>query len=1005
MRSWLATRRRLTWASRLRAVAHVLALGAICAGAVLARADESEPAVATAEAARGLSRDWLGRALALAERRSWEEALRCAREALAAQPSLDPDTTTLDVAWTLAYRALRETGSIDTTAIASLDTLAWNLYFERNRLASARRMLELGLGMRRARPGELGVPAYREMHVIGHIRFDEADYAGAQTLYEQVRVGYARAYGDSSIQVVSMQFNLSNTYYVLGQQHEALRMLEDARCRFVTFGAWDRVADCDLNMSAVQGELGDHWAAMRDAERCLGIRRGLGMTGEQLSDPLIDLASACADVGRDARALALLDTAQAVLESSVRPDHPSQFAVRSKRAEVLGRIGRVDEAVALLRGTLEQQGEVMGALHPDRLVTFHVLAALEAARGSFGEALALLDSATVNMPDNPAGGSLRDVSLRARIHLALGDSLRAYDEALRAEKGTREFLELTASGASRTVLTWRERPRVEALGLACASLPAGVSGSDAERLLDAVVRSRAIVVDREARRLHAFTEDSATAALRATFERAASRLAGLALQRPVAVAAVLHARLLAEARQSRDRAERALADRSREFRGALEEEATGLAEIIRRLDRDEALVSFVQFDAPCDARAFSVGAPCSRSFYAACITRSGHATRFVRLGAAVVIDSLVSRWRTAAQDEAMEGAGTYRIVASELRRRIWDPLVPYLGGVGTLDVVPDGMLGLVSLGTLTAADGRYLIESGPRIVVLSAERDRLTPAGDAPTAHRLLAVGGVDFDHAASGARVDTRSPTPVASGVFRGSVSHCLGLAEHPFVPLPGSGWEVRELASRWDRSRGRGAARVLVGDEPTEASFKRLAPRFDLLHLATHGLIVAPRCAGPSVSPDSATGPPAPYDESPLLRTGLALAGCNEPHGRSPDAEDGVLTGEEIAALDLSRVRCAVLSACESGAGDVVPGEGVYGLRRAFRIAGANALVTSLWPVDDLATRAWMSRFYERLLAGATPARAADEVSRALLARARAAGVSTRPATWGAFVATGGR
>jgi CHAT domain-containing protein len=153
------------------------------------------------------------------------------------------------------------------------------------------------------------------------------------------------------------------------------------------------------------------------------------------------------------------------------------------------------------------------------------------------------------------------------------------------------------------------------------------------------------------------------------------------------------------------------------------------------------------------------------------------------------------------------------------------------------------------------------------------------------------------------------------------------------------------------------------------------------------------------------ASSGPPPPFDESPLLRSGLALAGFNRHRHAGEDEEDGVLTAEEIAALDLGRVRCAVLSACETGVGDPAAGEGVFGLRRAFRVAGVSSLVTSLWRVDDLASRNWMARFYERLMARASPSVAATDASRAMLAQARASGGDTHPSTWGAFVAIGGR
>jgi CHAT domain-containing protein len=138
------------------------------------------------------------------------------------------------------------------------------------------------------------------------------------------------------------------------------------------------------------------------------------------------------------------------------------------------------------------------------------------------------------------------------------------------------------------------------------------------------------------------------------------------------------------------------------------------------------------------------------------------------------------------------------------------------------------------------------------------------------------------------------------------------------------------------------------------TETAFREQAPGHRWLHVATHGFF-----APPSLRSALAAG--GERGRHPGLLSGLALAGANVP--ATADGDDGILTALEVAALDLSDVEVAVLSACETGLGEVAAGEGVMGLQRAFQVAGARTTVTSLWKVPDVATQLLMQRFYENL------------------------------------------
>jgi CHAT domain-containing protein len=142
----------------------------------------------------------------------------------------------------------------------------------------------------------------------------------------------------------------------------------------------------------------------------------------------------------------------------------------------------------------------------------------------------------------------------------------------------------------------------------------------------------------------------------------------------------------------------------------------------------------------------------------------------------------------------------------------------------------------------------------------------------------------------------------------------------------------------------------------------------------------------------------------ENPLARSGLALAGANRRDSMDADGEDGILTAEEIAGMDLRGVRWAVLSACDTGIGQVTAGEGVFGLRRAFQVAGASTVIMSLWSVGDVSALDWMKALYRfHLEQGLPAAEAVREASLQVLTDRRGRGESTHPVYWGGWIAVG--
>jgi CHAT domain-containing protein len=183
-------------------------------------------------------------------------------------------------------------------------------------------------------------------------------------------------------------------------------------------------------------------------------------------------------------------------------------------------------------------------------------------------------------------------------------------------------------------------------------------------------------------------------------------------------------------------------------------------------------------------------------------------------------------------------------------------------------------------------------------------------------------------------------------------------------------------------------------MGREVLKARFRALRSPA-LLHVATHGFFLADQRGL-----RSAPGANALRVENPLLRSGLLLAGFNAwlaGAAAGPDTEDGILNAEDVSGLDLVDTELTVLSACETGLGEVLVGEGVFGLRRAFELAGARTVVMSLWKVPDQQTVKLMGQFYRGILAGRPRAEALREAQLAVKA------LYPQPVHWAAFICQG--
>lgn len=871
----------------------------------------------------------------------------------------------------------------------------------------------------------------------------------SRQLFEQVIGMFERTRGPYDQKLGSVMFSAGRLYEITGDYiaardayERSLAIAEVAYGPEHIYYGWGLARYANLLL-----RLGDLDAARAACIEAAGISENSSPRNPQMLGNALGVLSLVQFEEGDLEGA--LETVRRVLrifeEAGYGSDIASVLEARSLVARIAAERGRLAEAQDALEENLEAHERLLGADHLYVANVLQQLAGVVARRGDDERAIALIKRALAIREQALGSDHLRvgwSLVPLARLLARNGRVGEALDAALRAERISRDHLRLTAmSLPERQALGFagvRTSGLNVALSVASEAPPADKTISQVWRELAA---SRALVLDELASRHRAVRDrsDPEISKLAAELTAARAALANLMVRGSEKRAPEQYRALLEFARQRTDRAEQALAAKSTAFRQSRPLEELDLSRVRALLPERSALLSYVRyFQHPIgrgDGRRAGKTAVADSGTgwqYAALVVEPDRRdASFISLGPAATIDNLVGAWRAevgnmpgALAAAARAAESRYIDVGTDLRRAIWDPVVKGVEDYRQLFVVPAGTINLVNLATLPTENGRYLVESGPVLHHLSAERDLIqTRAGK--TGNGLLALGGVDFDADLSAPPEpatqladagSVASTTPVSARLFRGSLSGCEEFRELHFEPLPGTVKEIDEVSAAWSRGArvgdgGKAPVLRLTGRRASEAAIKLHAGDCEVLHLASHGFFLDGRCPSSIEGEERSFGSPIRGDgaymsgsrENPLRLSGIVLAGANRRNTAPEDQEDGILTAEEIASLDLSGVVWAVLSTCESGAGEVLRGEGVLGLRRAFQIAGARTLIMSLWPVQDETTRQWMRALYAARQEGMSTADSVRQASLDLLANRRESGLSAHPFYWGAFVAAG--
>lgn len=805
------------------------------------------------------------------------------------------------------------------------------------------------------------------------------DFSEASILYRRALGIQLESLGADHEDTAVTRGNLAELLHVMGDYEESLRLYERTlQVRIALHG--EKHPDVGTNLHSMATVLADMGRTDRAREYYTRARsvwiETLGKEDEHYARTLGGLGDLLAVEEKYAQAGKFYDEALTVLEGQLGADHPAVASQLHAKARVLRARGKLDDARASLTLALSIRRQSVGTDHP---LTAAVLVDL------------------------------------AEVQARTGNPSLALDAALESEAISAAHFRATAG-----VLPERQALRLAAVRTTGrdVSLSVQITTTETERIRDvwnSVIASRAAVLDElmARRRGLATVNDPKIVRLWEELNRASRRLANLSIRGPGSHEDVSEYRdILLAARLEKEETEQELAEASLRFRRELDEGAAGIDDISGALPEGAALVAFTVYT-PVIAGKRDAS---ERRYMAFVLTGPDAEPRIVPLGRARDIDRRVAEWRRrVAPDKrtaTISAESVYRTAAAALRQEIWDPVAKQIGEPKMILVVPDGSVNLVNLSTLPIDDTEYLV-GGPPIHYLGAERDVLTAGSRSAPGDGLLALGGASFN----------REPALQDALRSPGQRSGCEKLTTMQFGHLPSSEREIDQVISLWREVEAAGnedgsakASTIvrLTGDQANEAQFKSQAPGRRVLHLATHAFFLGSECAS-SLSGTRGVGGLAPFPttttlgnrpagESPLLLSGIVLAGANRRDEAGPNQEDGILTAEEVSVMDLAGVEWAVLSACDTGTGAIEIGEGVLGLRRAFQVAGARTVVMSLWPVGDRMARDWMTALYDaRIARGMTTAESVRSASLQMLEERRKAGESTHPFAWAVFVAAG--
>jgi CHAT domain-containing protein/Tfp pilus assembly protein PilF len=886
--------------------------------------------------------------------------------------------------------------------VISLNNLA-GLYQRQGRYMEAEPLFKRGLDIREKALGEDHPHTALSLNNLAALYYSRGKYGEAESLFKRALFIKERVLGEDHPDTALSLNNLAALYHEQGKYVEAEPFYQRALAIVEkTLGKDHPSTATSLNnLAELYRTQGKYEEAEPLFKRVLAIcEKALGKEHPDTALGLHNLAGLYRRQGRYAQAEPLYRRALDIYEKAQGKDHPSTATSLNSLAGLYYNQGKYREAEPLFKRALAIREKALGKEHPGTALGLNNLAGLYREQGKYVEAEPLYQRALAIMEksqgkDHPDTAAI--LNGLAVFYRATGDLVQAVKFQSRANTAIERNL-------AHNLVIGSERQKLAYL----ATLPQQIDRTISLHLRsapnDPVARNlaAALILQRKGRALDATSQNLNTLRSRFNVEDRAlldrlietrSQIARLVLRRPQRMTAERYQARIKELEEQAERVEADISRRSDEFRAQYL--PITLEGVRAAIPPDAALIEFASYR-PYNARATKHGEAYGQARYVAYVVRCKGGIEWKELGDAKGIDGAIAALRKALRNPKRLDV---KRLARAVDEQVFQPLRPLLGGLRTLLISPDGSLNLIPFAALVDERGRYAVERYS-ISYLTSGRDLLRLQVSRESKDGPLVVAGPDFGRRSqvlasrSGKRGIEASEEEVKEESARAT------LEELYFPPLPYAAQEGEALRALLP------GATLLTKRQATKAALSQThSPR--LLHIATHGFFLEDQevalAGGRGYQPLNDN--PARFleqveqsglrIESPLLRSGLVLAGANE----HKEEDNGILTALEMTGLNLWGTKLVVLSACDTGVGEVKNGDGVYGLRRALVLAGAETQVMSLWEVSDRATRELMVSYYRKLQEGKGRNEALREVQLEMVKRAD----WRHPFYWASFIQLG--